>query len=61
VRFVRRLAQQFALRFALLGELRLNYYVGMPHAIWGESPHACVVLRRGMLASDAEPRDFARA
>jgi fatty-acyl-CoA synthase len=34
--------------------------VGMPHPHWGESPHAFVVLREGMQASDAQLRDFAR-
>jgi fatty-acyl-CoA synthase len=34
--------------------------VGMPHEKWGESPHAFVVLRPGMTATDAQLRDFAR-
>jgi fatty-acyl-CoA synthase len=35
--------------------------VGMPHAKWGESPHAFVVLRSGMTAGEAELREFARS
>jgi len=34
--------------------------VGMPHPVWGESPHAFVVLRSGMSATEAELRAFAR-
>ncbi|HEY2145019.1 MAG TPA: acyl-CoA synthetase, partial [Steroidobacteraceae bacterium] len=34
--------------------------VGMPHATWGESPHAFVVLRAGASATEAELREFAR-
>jgi fatty-acyl-CoA synthase len=34
--------------------------VGMPHATWGESPHAFVVLREGASATEAELRDFTR-
>jgi fatty-acyl-CoA synthase len=34
--------------------------VGMPHEKWGESPHAFVVLRPGVSATDAELRDFSR-
>jgi fatty-acyl-CoA synthase len=34
--------------------------VGMPHPRWGESPHAFVVLREGMQATDTELREFAR-
>jgi fatty-acyl-CoA synthase len=35
--------------------------VGMPHEKWGESPHAFVVLRAGVSATEGELRDFARA
>jgi fatty-acyl-CoA synthase len=34
--------------------------VGMPHAKWGETPHAFVVLRAGAAASEEELRDFTR-
>jgi fatty-acyl-CoA synthase len=34
--------------------------VGMPHPVWGESPHAFVVLRSGMSATEVELRAFAR-
>jgi fatty-acyl-CoA synthase len=34
--------------------------VGMPHERWGESPHAFVVLRAGVSATQEELRDFAR-
>jgi fatty-acyl-CoA synthase len=34
--------------------------VGMPHATWGESPHAFVVLRTGASATEEELREFAR-
>jgi fatty-acyl-CoA synthase len=34
--------------------------VGMPHETWGESPHAFVVLRPEMSATEGELRDFAR-
>jgi fatty-acyl-CoA synthase len=34
--------------------------VGMAHPRWGESPHAFVVLREGMQATDTELREFAR-
>jgi fatty-acyl-CoA synthase len=34
--------------------------VGMPHATWGESPHAFVVLRSGTTATEAQLRDFSR-
>jgi len=34
--------------------------VGMPHPQWGESPHAFVVLRKGMQLGDDELRQFAR-
>jgi fatty-acyl-CoA synthase len=34
--------------------------VGMPHEKWGESPHAFVVLRAGMTATQEELRGFAR-
>jgi fatty-acyl-CoA synthase len=34
--------------------------VGMPHEKWGEAPHAFVVLRAGMAATDAEIRQFTR-
>jgi fatty-acyl-CoA synthase len=34
--------------------------VGMPHPHWGESPHAFVVLRDGMQATDAQLCEFAR-
>jgi fatty-acyl-CoA synthase len=34
--------------------------VGMPHEKWGETPHAFVVLRPGVAASEAELHDFAR-
>jgi fatty-acyl-CoA synthase len=32
----------------------------MPHATWGESHHAFVVLREGASATEAELRDFTR-
>jgi len=35
--------------------------VGMPHEKWGESPHAFVVLRAGVSATEGELRDFARS
>jgi fatty-acyl-CoA synthase len=35
--------------------------VGMPHEKWGESPHAFVVVRPGMQATDGELRDHARS
>jgi fatty-acyl-CoA synthase len=35
--------------------------VGVPHEKWGESPKAFVVLRAGLLATEAELREFARA
>ncbi len=34
--------------------------VGMPHATWGESPHAFVVLRSGASVTEAELREFTR-
>jgi len=34
--------------------------VGMPHEKWGEAPHAFVVLRPGVTATEIELRDFAR-
>jgi len=34
--------------------------VGMPHAKWGEAPHAFVVLRRDASASEDELRQFVR-
>jgi fatty-acyl-CoA synthase len=34
--------------------------VGMPHATWGESPHAFVVLRAGACATEDELREFTR-
>lgn len=34
--------------------------VGMPHAQWGESPHAFVVLQDGATATEAEIKQFAR-
>jgi fatty-acyl-CoA synthase len=34
--------------------------VGVPHAEWGETPHAFVVLRSGATATEAELRQFAR-
>jgi fatty-acyl-CoA synthase len=34
--------------------------VGMPHEIWGESPHAFVVLRAGTAATQAELMQYAR-
>ncbi len=34
--------------------------VGMPHAKWGEAPHAFIVLREGATATEAELRQFAR-
>ncbi len=34
--------------------------VGMPHERWGESPHAFVVLRPGMAATEAELREHSR-
>ena len=35
--------------------------VGMPHATWGEAPHAFVVLKPGMSADAADVTQFARA
>jgi fatty-acyl-CoA synthase len=35
--------------------------VGMPHAKWGEAPHAFIVLKNGATVKDAELREFARA
>jgi fatty-acyl-CoA synthase len=35
--------------------------VGMPHPTWGESPHAFVVLRAGVTATESELREFARS
>ena len=35
--------------------------VGKPHDKWGETPHAFVVLRVGMVATEADIREFARA
>ncbi len=34
--------------------------VGLPHAKWGEAPHAFIVLRTGAAATEAELRQFAR-
>jgi len=34
--------------------------VGLPHAKWGEAPHAFIVLRTGATATEAELRQFAR-
>lgn len=34
--------------------------VGLPHAKWGEAPHAFVVLRAGASASEADVLNFAR-
>jgi fatty-acyl-CoA synthase len=34
--------------------------VGVPHPKWGESPHAFLVLREGIQATDTELREFAR-
>jgi len=34
--------------------------VGLPHEIWGEAPHAFIVLRAGASATEADLRDFAR-
>jgi acyl-CoA synthetase (AMP-forming)/AMP-acid ligase II len=34
--------------------------VGMPHPRWGEAPHAFVVLKAGVAATEAELREFAR-
>jgi fatty-acyl-CoA synthase len=35
--------------------------VGLPHARWGEAPHAFVVLKAGAVASEPELREFGRA
>ena len=35
--------------------------VGLPHEMWGEAPHAFVVLKTGAAASEDELREFARA
>src|SRR5207245_2211783 len=35
--------------------------VGLPHERWGEAPHAFVVLRPGVAATEEELRDFARS
>jgi len=35
--------------------------VGVPHERWGEAPHAFVVLKAGVGASETELREFARA
>jgi fatty-acyl-CoA synthase len=34
--------------------------VGLPHEQWGEAPHAFVVLKPGMTATEDELRQFAR-
>jgi fatty-acyl-CoA synthase len=34
--------------------------VGMPHEKWGEAPHAFVILRPNMTATEAELKQFAR-
>jgi fatty-acyl-CoA synthase len=34
--------------------------VGVPHEKWGEAPHAFVVMRPGVTATETELRDFAR-
>jgi fatty-acyl-CoA synthase len=34
--------------------------VGVPHPKWGEAPHAFVVLKAGMAASEADLKQFAR-
>jgi len=34
--------------------------VGLPHEVWGEAPHAFVVLRSGAQATEEELRQFAR-
>ena len=34
--------------------------VGLPHAQWGEAPHAFVVLKPGATATEEELREFAR-
>ena len=34
--------------------------VGMPHPRWGEAPHAFVVLKAGVAATETELREFAR-
>jgi fatty-acyl-CoA synthase len=35
--------------------------VGMPHAKWGEAPHAFIVLANGMNINEAELTEFARS
>jgi fatty-acyl-CoA synthase len=35
--------------------------VGLPHERWGEAPHAFVVLRTGVAATEDELREFARS
>src|SRR5699024_6455794 len=34
--------------------------VAVPHEKWGETPHACIVLREGMNATEEELIQFAR-
>lgn len=34
--------------------------VAIPHEKWGESPHACIVLRDGLTATEEELIQFAR-
>lgn len=35
--------------------------VGLPHDLWGEVPHAFVVVRPGAIATETELREFSRA
>jgi fatty-acyl-CoA synthase len=45
------------LRHAAVQEIAI---VGLPHDLWGEVPHAFVVLKAGALATCEELRQFAR-
>jgi len=46
------------LRHAAVQEVAI---VGLPHDLWGEVPHAFVVLKTGAVATGEELRQFARA
>jgi len=45
------------LRHAAVQEVAI---VGLPHELWGEVPHAFVVLKAGAAATGEELRQFAR-
>jgi fatty-acyl-CoA synthase len=46
------------LRHAAVQEVAI---VGLPHDLWGEVPHAFVVLKKGVAATEEELRQFARS